>query len=1165
MSKACGSGELLDPRFSISCQIMPSGGNIIKLNSPDNTVSYSSIPLGRTQNMDKFSDKDWKSFLKAINNELSFPFKVRITYEHDVIDGNGQNKRVKETQTTCNEVSYVVDNTLIDPRNVLPGWMLNDFVDYLQNSISALSKVQGQIERVLNYVAIGCLLSFVGHLVTKIYRIWVEFSDDKLLLVNLVSTSPECKEIIGNIKKGHNGLKLSYFSDADLKKCFPSSYSAWQNEAKMYELQRWSCDRVFGHSSPSKWTEKEKDEELYRRLTSQKTCGSDLDTIGKAIIAEDCRNIIASSFPQLNKDAYNLGDKCFSIEDGNKRALFKLGRQVDGNLYEIEKVTGPVEISVNYAIKRTERSFMTAQTQTCSDICGVDKKQSSQIVKIDGEEYIVQEGKFKEPVSKKEVDQLRIGACVTVNECREWYAKSTPNKEGIQIPGKGILKDYSIQRKGYTSDCFYNGDDISVVSETDPNTRKECCCIIGKSAGKTASPYYEPNDVDTALSNNVLVHESKSASGTPPRDYDDMKWSYRYSKIPGGYLGKKYNPNRYIEGRDLPACFGQNNLFYQALGKEKEVLSLNPFKQDTAALQCVYLTGINQRLQLFKNIMAAMSTCLVEVRTNGRADAGVCKELFTQHVCGLIWQGIRFLVDGCNSEDLSLDAEAREEGVGNAIRKGLSSVHKGITEAQNEISEEYGNAKLNTLLGIGQGGISRKLCLAAFGYDWDINARTLVDAAYASPFATLVQPVTRSREFITVDPQSHRPKYEYRASWLINPGCDLENYNVQLACVSQKEIDEYPNAIDCGAVGSGSLGYAVDVGTSTANSQCDCLNLPQEQIYPFFSEGRLKQNALVERDFHKLVESDRRYDHLKFTLRTDRKIPQNIKSNCFPTGYEKGVFYRPIIDKGTKDIADCTVQPASGLISCAGGVAFFSRKGTLQLIEVMINDENAEKVKELRIGEPLNIKAKVTKTGKNKCLKVSMSPDGLVSYQSIDVEGVSEVPITITNSLKVEGRKGSITTPDDKINYESLEQNNNDAVTIKVEFVSDDPTFSLNDPSDKVLVEGLSDTLVSTDEFRRILESKTDTNGEFVVSKSGAKLKINEVLLNSPTNPGEKYRLAGVITINPKQQTSQTSQQKIITLEILNLKGDKDSFDSAKDCDLNDKVLERTYRVTVKG
>jgi len=194
-----------------------------------------------------------------------------------------------------------------------------------------------------------------------------------------------------------------------------------------------------------------------------------------------------------------------------------------------------------------------------------------------------------------------------------------------------------------------------------------------------------------------------------------------------------------------------------------------------------------------------------------------------------------------------------------------------------------------------------------------------------------------------------------------------------------------------------------------------------------------------------------------------------------------------------------------------------------------------------------------------------MSPDGLVSYQSIDVEGVSEVPITITNSLKVEGRKGSITTPDDKINYESLEQNNNDAVTIKVEFVSDDPTFSLNDPSDKVLVEGLSDTLVSTDEFRRILESKTDTNGEFVVSKSGAKLKINEVLLNSPTNPGEKYRLAGVITINPKQQTSQTSQQKIITLEILNLKGDKDSFDSAKDCDLNDKVLERTYRVTVKG
>src|SRR3989338_8134996 len=180
LSKACGTREVLDPRFNISCQILPSGGSPVKLNKPDNTLSYSAITLSRFPGMDRFLEDDWKRFFKAINNELTFPFKVRITYEHDIINENGQSVRVKETQTTCEQVSYVVDNSIIDPRKVLPDWLLFDFVDFLQSSIKSLTQLQEQIDKLIDFVAVGCLVSFGAHLVFRIYRIWVEFADETL-------------------------------------------------------------------------------------------------------------------------------------------------------------------------------------------------------------------------------------------------------------------------------------------------------------------------------------------------------------------------------------------------------------------------------------------------------------------------------------------------------------------------------------------------------------------------------------------------------------------------------------------------------------------------------------------------------------------------------------------------------------------------------------------------------------------------------------------------------------------------------------------------------------------------------------------------------------------------------------------------------------------------
>ena len=54
ISKACGSRETLDPRFNISCQILPAGVPTRSLNPPENTLSYSSVTVNRFPAMDRF-------------------------------------------------------------------------------------------------------------------------------------------------------------------------------------------------------------------------------------------------------------------------------------------------------------------------------------------------------------------------------------------------------------------------------------------------------------------------------------------------------------------------------------------------------------------------------------------------------------------------------------------------------------------------------------------------------------------------------------------------------------------------------------------------------------------------------------------------------------------------------------------------------------------------------------------------------------------------------------------------------------------------------------------------------------------------------------------------------------------------------------------------------
>ena len=1011
ISKACKGSELLgENRFNVSCRILPEGATSTKVN-PDGKVSYTAIRLNKLPNMDRFLEDDWKDFFKQLGTEITFPLRVRITYKHKV-----GGRDATEVQTTCQEVSYLVDNSRIDPRKVLPDWLLFDTVDLLDDAVKELTKVKKEIDRVLEYVVVGCVSSFLLRGVAQIIRRWVTFWEEKKFalrtLINIdqiqFSSAKEgdkdyCKQVAQNIVRDYKlsnfkGLKLQYFSDKDLKRCFPDIASAWDTEANLYKAYRFTCDRVFGHKTPSRWTETRSDEELSTKLQTAEGCAIDQSAQGQPLRAISCREVAARFKPAINPDRFNLDEKCFEFfdKDGRQATLYQLGEQVSGaeNIYRISYVSGPSRREIQYAVKQTDTQFITTQPKTCAEICSITPGRTPSDQKIlESRATVTKGGGTYTSTTSNPGAQW---ACIQSSQCKA-LSKNPQNVEGIKVTS-------SVPR-GYSEDCFYQTTASYAPSETQspnsvsdkPDLRFECCCLNAIKAPPTK--YYQFTDANLYQSpdGNNNAFEDKNNPGQTATTFENMKWSYRYWKEKyqargsDGALHIEYNPSRYIEGRDFPACFGQNNWLYDGWsGPEKDpgnLLIIDPAKQHESAFQCVNIAGINNRITLLTNLMTQLSGCFKQIRTTGTADAGVCKELFTQYVCSALWNIIQYFTNACLPFGTGYDFSKSDDDVVQYISGGVKSVWGAVADSQQELMQEYGNAKLENLLGAGEEAVARKVCLAAFGYDWEINLQDVVDAAYAQSFASLVTAPTGTREFLTIDPQSGQAKYEYRASWIINPGCEMENYRVELACVGRNQIDKY-KGINCKSV------------HDPGGNNCDCKNLPDEKTQSFFSSrGKLVQNVVENRDHHDVIDSLYRYDHLKFILRPDRRIKGDLKDACFPDGYYEngqGIFYFPLRDRTPKDIVSCQADITSGLFKCGGAQSFWDSKGTAYFISEKINEEVVGR-KEIAVksGEPLYFQPTIYKSpGPNQCLIVDIRTGSSTVRKvvNVDLDGPQAYP-----------------------------------------------------------------------------------------------------------------------------------------------------------------------------
>ncbi len=931
VEKACGRGYLENKdRYNYSCSIL---GSCTEKLSPNGKTAYIACPLRRLEGIEKWSDDNWDTFINAVKDEMTFPFKLTLYYDEEFDNNTIEYGR---SHYLCTEVGYIVDATIINPKEILPDWLLYDFVDLLNKTINKLNDWIIRIRRILEWTAIGCMVSFFTKFVTQIYRRitchYDRFFKKFQRIAEDTQQEDECRQCIGQyeseiVKKKFDKKEdvQDLISDTCLEKCYPTCSAAWSSEESLYKTYRWACDRVFGHSTPSRWTETVSDVELFRKLSQGKGCANDQSVRGRPLRAVDC---IEVEEKYRIKGTFNRDDKCLEItsHSANKRTetLYHIdGPYPEGEaVYKISKMDSSApSLTYDFVIKQNDDNYLAPMEQSCEQICkGELTGERVQLGLQTAKGKIKLEDKHQ--VKSQMLEENEEGnyymtyGCIIPNQCVSYRSGEVKQ---LQIEGKDEYVDVKTSvPMGYTNDCF-----APEYVSGDPDTRIECCCI--NSQAGAIPDYFQPGDIENKDGN--FANEG----------HENMKWSYRYEKLAkqGGYKNKKYNPNRYTQGRDQMACFGQNHWLYDgfsATGKEN-LLIIDPMQQHVAAFQCLAISQILNRLSLLKNIMVALENCLLTIRVTGEADSGVCKEIFTQYICSFIWKIITWLRDGCLPFGKGIDFTKSENKVLEAVSVGMKGVWDSVADSQQELATEYGNAQLNNLIGVGEEDVFRKVCLGAFGYDWEIDADSLLDVAYHTPYATLVQAILPSREYLTFDPTTYRSKYDYRASWLVNPGCDLDNYEVYLACVTRNDMYDHPD-INCAKQ------------KDPYGRNCDCLELsPEKAPAPLFyyqSRGRIKQNELQNVDSTQITDriktSGYRYDHLMFKLNIDRNYIKNKGdiSKCFPQGHADGIFYFPITDYSAREVAGCKVDVTTGQFSCEKGASFFYEQGNAWFTEIEI-------------------------------------------------------------------------------------------------------------------------------------------------------------------------------------------------------------------------------------
>ena len=533
---------------------------------------------------------------------------------------------------------------------------------------------------------------------------------------------------------------------------------------------------------------------------------------------------------------------------------------------------------------------------------------------------------------------------------------------------------------GYTQDCFVEVDKAGEPLDAVGNKTGllQCVCALNEEVKTSVSGVRQAGKETKIGSENWIYREAMLNNDNPA-------WGTYYPKW------------RYYAGRDMPAAFGANSLT-DYLRQNETIHEVNPFTQHIGAFQALCLSGIRARLIALQSILVALKTCFEEAKYTGLKDAGVCKTLFTEQVCGLMYQAIAYFASDCSP--LSAQDQAKGggtlDGVGAVTKATLGSIQDAMQSSIDDITSDYTNSNLEQTFSGGAKGFSQSLCLAAFGYDWPLGVNFILDSAYAVPMATNPMVFPARRELATYNPQTGTAVFDYTIGALVLPGCKIRSVDVSLRCIGKEEL-KY-KGVDC------------------AEQKCDCLNIQEQsaivdsdRTYPL-DGGRkfdLAPGSMIDLEIPSPQKVDKhyRYDHVLVHIQLDSY--ENAES-CFDEGYRDGNFYFPITDVTPEQEFNCRVMTGTGKYYCPELLAMFGGGAGAYLQDPFIScyDKNTQTFTSCETpnlfvkDDPIKVKVHLMSDGGKYCLKTSVT--GLDAYTKQDIQQLAvNVPGELSQIINI--------------------------------------------------------------------------------------------------------------------------------------------------------------------
>lgn len=963
IEKACTAGMAKDDTFNIGCKLLPSRPTRA-LPNPDQSAVYASWTLHPGEDLSDAKESFWDE-LK--NRQVVFPLKIQVTYQ-DVEKRDAAGNAVygqTKVQNTCTDLSYFVDIP-IDSKDMIPDFLANEGIDTLNWTITQISTVTPYIEQAYIVTGITGMASFMLRTVARWVRIFsakLEYHFSFFKAVGdakakgcehpeqyyLEETLNDWKEagITNGPKELLDALQAGSGSDAwnavSLEKRCPSTANAWKFEAVMDQAYKWSWDRAFCRAVPARWTEDKEREDIAKRVEAQQQCA--VTGSGEPLMPiENCKDFVSKNKilldPGIDANTLNV---CWQTKDSD---LYIQTRPKD-SMEEADQEKGfyyLTHIGNTYAVASTafvkygprliaykpqgSENFIIYKDQPCQAICNNPQKPGYRVDDVKG-----------------------VQGCYT-------------EKNGLFYDKDGKPLQQGRYAAGYSSNCFIKRDaNNNFVRDAAGNPQlQQCVCMPETTPAKIAD------------SGSMRVGTPKNVNtGT------QEAWSYQQAQVyseTGGTTGTFYPPERYYAGRDFSGAFGANYLIDYLRAEEKEP-KINPNTQIIGTFQTVCLSGILKNLRMLQSMLAGVQACLVEAKYTGLHDAGMCKTLFTQQVCGLLYQGIAALA-GNSCTPTTFDPVGKEGPIaeaGTIISGGFSSMTKALDSSFEDARKDYGNAVLNQYFKGGTQGFAQSICLAAFGYDFPLFSEDfLLDAAYSFPSKTFPVVAPATRELSSYDPTKQMAIFNYNVGATIFPGCKVKSWNLKLKCIGPGDrgnpnVDESCGGKTCDCLSVSNTGAAFEA--QKEQQLASGFNLPPAQMFSVPLESPQRVTAPY------------RYDHVVMELYLDPSEKDNY-DKCVESDFlqgNKAVYYFPISDVSPPSALSCSVDLTTGRYQCPELYSLFGYGGAF-LEDPYVSCWNKKTETWMPcdtpnlfvLGDEIKVRAHVNTDGKGQCLKRTVNP-----------------------------------------------------------------------------------------------------------------------------------------------------------------------------------------------